>query len=391
VRIALVSNTLPPEGKGGAEAYVAELAAALASRHEVIVLTGAREGDVEGVRIARLPGLGGLEHDAPAVRKALWHARDQWLPSVHRAARRELRSFAPDVVHTHAVQGLSAGVFTAIASEGLRHVHTAHDLGLLCMRVTMTRELEFCGGRCLSCRPQRLIRARAAARRLDLLVAPSDHVRRRHVDAGVVPEKRSLTIRQGTAAASGGAREPAAGGLHVGYIGTLAAIKGVPTLLEAFADGPPGWRLTIAGSGALEADVRAAAAADPRIEFLGRVDGEGKEAFFAGIDTLVVPSEWEENAPLVLVEAAIRGIPAVVSDRGGLPETAEARVFAARDPVALRETIAALAERPDNVREASKRLLERRDELGWETHVERVEAVLVEVAGRAYEPSASAR
>lgn len=382
MRIALVSNTLPPEGKGGAEAYVADLGAALAERHDVLVLTGARTGEIAGARVARLPGLPPLAHDAPAARKALWHARDQWLPSVARAVRGELRSFRPDVVHTHAVQGLSASVFSAVAADDRPHVHTAHDLGLLCMRVTMTRELEFCGGRCLSCRPQRLIRARAAKRRLDRLVAPSDHVRRRHVEAGVVPEERSLTIRQGAPAANGRLREPTAGSLHLGYIGTLAAIKGVPTLLEAVRGGSDGWRLTVAGSGALEDDVRAAAAADPRIEFAGRVDGERKDAFFDAVDVLVLPSEWEENGPLVLVEAGVRGIPAVVSDRGGLPETPEARVFPARDAAALRSVIAALAERPDEVRGASSRLLERAEELGWERHVERVEAVLTEVAAR---------
>jgi glycosyltransferase involved in cell wall biosynthesis len=94
----------------------------------------------------------------------------------------------------------------------------------------------------------------------------------------------------------------------------------------------------------------------------------------------VIPSEWEENAPLVAVEAAVRALPAVVSDRGGLPETAESEIFAARDPHALREAVSRLVERPELLAERSTRLLERRAEFLWATHVARLERVLAQVA-----------
>ena len=380
MRLALVTNTLPPEGRGGAEAYVAGLARELAGRHDVVVLTGARAA-LEGVETVHLPGLPELPRDAHAARKAVWHARDQWLPGVHRATMRALASFNPDVVHTHAVQGLSAAVFTAIRRRQERHVHTAHDLGLLCARVTMTRDGEFCGGHCASCAVQRAIRGRAAASRLDLLIAPSEHVRKRHLEAGLIGEDRALTIPQGTPPAPAAAR--GAGDLErpaLGYIGTLSRIKGVATLLDAFAAAPPEWRLEIAGSGELEPLVRERASADDRIRFHGRLDGEAKEEFFAGLDLLVVPSEWEENAPLVVVEAAVRGLPTVVSDRGGLPETPQAEAFRARDTAALREAVRRLVETPGLLAERSRALIESRERFLWATHVAEVERVLGQVA-----------
>jgi glycosyltransferase involved in cell wall biosynthesis len=380
MRLALITNTLPPEGRGGAEAYVAALARELAERHDVLVLTGARSS-LDEIPTQRLPGLPQLSHSANPARKAAWHALDQWLPGVHRSARNALEDFRPDVVHSHAVQGLSAAVFTAIRGVGARHVHTAHDLGLLCARVTMTRDGEFCGGRCLTCRVQRIVRARAAASRLDLLIAPSDHVRKRHLEAEVVPPERALTIRQGTDAAPGRSRP--VDGLakpQLGYLGTLSRIKGVATLLESFSSAPPHWRLAIAGSGELEPLVRARAAEDPRVSFRGRVEDEAKEAFLAELDLILIPSEWEENAPLVAVEAAVRGLPAVVSDRGGLPETAEAEVFPARSPEALRSAVSRLVETPELLAERSTRLLERRAEFLWSTHVAEVERVLAQVA-----------
>jgi glycosyltransferase involved in cell wall biosynthesis len=380
VRLALVTNTLPPEGRGGAEAYVAALAQELAGRHDVLVLTGARTR-LEGVETVRLPGLDALRPEAHPASKAVWHGRDQWLPGVHRAARRALAEFQPDVVHTHAVQGLSAAPFTAIRSVGARHVHTAHDLGLLCARVTMTRDGEFCGGRCLSCRVQRIVRARAAASRLDLLIAPSEHVLQRHVAEGVIDSARTLSVRQGAAPADPVERpvNPPANP-RIGYLGTLSPIKGIATLLDAFESAPPHWQLAIAGSGRLEPLVAERAAGDGRIGFAGHVEGEAKDRFFESLDLLVIPSEWEENAPLVAVEGAVRGLPAVVSDRGGLTETPFAEVFPARDPVALRDALARLVERPEVLAERSRGLIAHHTDYLWPTHVDAIERALARVA-----------
>jgi glycosyltransferase involved in cell wall biosynthesis len=376
MRLALVTNTLPPEGGGGAEAYVADLAREFGSRHAVLVLTAARSTP-PGIETVRLPGLPPLRHDASPAAKALWHARDQWLPAVHRHVRRALERFEPDVVHTHAVQGLSAAVFTAIRSLGVRHVHTAHDLGLLCARVTMTRDGEYCGGRCLECRVQRAVRARAARSRLDFLIAPSDHIRRRHVEFGAVDEARTVTIRQGAAPAQAVERPigaPAAP--RLGYIGSLSRVKGIETLLDAFRHAPPHWRLVVGGNGELEPLAARRAAEDGRIEFLGRIDEVAKEAFYRELDVLVIPSEWEENAPLVAVEAAMRGLPTVVSDRGGLPEIQGAEVFRSRDRAALLEAVGRLVDSPELLAAKSRGLIGSRERFLWTTHVAEVEQVL---------------
>jgi glycosyltransferase involved in cell wall biosynthesis len=247
----------------------------------------------------------------------------------------------------------------------------------------MTRDGEFCGGRCATCRVQRLVRARAAASRLDLLVAPSDHVRQRHVEAGVVPASRATTIRQGAQEAAGRVRGEDLATPTLGYIGTLSPVKGIRTLLDAFASAPETWRLVVAGSGELEPLVRERAAGDRRIDFRGRVDEDAKERFFEAVELLAIPSEWEENAPLVAVEAAVRGLPTLVSDRGGLPETAEAEIFHARDPRALVAAAKRVFETPGLLAERSRRLLEDRAEFLWPRHVERVEQALAQVAASA--------
>ncbi len=382
MRIAVVTNVLPPEGRGGAEAYAALFAATLAERHDVLVLSASATGDVGGARVAALPRLPHLAPTAPMPEKLVWHARDQWRPSVHVAARRELSAFRPDVVHTHECQGLSAAVFTAISSLRLPHVHTAHDLNLMCARTSMTRDFEYCGGGCAFCRVQRVVRGRAVRRHLTEFIAVSDFILRRHLEAGVADVGHSQVIRHGSAAESRRLRTPQGGGLRVGFIGTLEPHKGLDTLLRAFADPPPGWSLTIAGSGRDETLATAAATDQPQISYLGYVAGAEKERFFDELDVLVIPSQWEEPAALVGTEAAARGIPVIVSDRGGIPELPEATVFPARDAGALREAIAAFAADPDHLQAISKRLLERHDEFTWSTHVAKVEHCLAGASSR---------
>ena len=381
MRVALISSNLFADTGGGAEKYVEDAARSLGKDHEVVVFTGSRS-NADGLNLRRLPGL--PYHDAGsgnALGRAAWHARDQWAPSVHRALKRELAVERPDVVWSHEPQGLSAAVFTAIAAVRLPHVHTAHDLNLLCLRTSMTRDGSFCGGRCLECRVQRSIRGRAASRRLERLIGVSDYITDRHVSAGIVRADRAVTIRNGAERGSTRIRTPS-DQPTVGFIGALAPHKGVLTLLRAARDAPPNWTFLFAGAGPLAAEVESAAREDGRIEWLGRIEGDVKEAFYQRVDVLVVPSEWEEPAPLVAMEAAVRGVPCVVSDRGGLPETPEAQTFHARDAEALLEAVSSFVDAPGTLEHASRRLIEGSDEFTWSTHIARVEEVLRDAARR---------
>jgi glycosyltransferase involved in cell wall biosynthesis len=380
MRLAIIASLLPSDTKGGAEQYVGQVSISLGEKHDVVVLSGSPAGRVDGLPVVRLPRLPELTPEATPAGRILWHALDQWLPSVHFTVARELRRFKPDVVMTHHPQGLSAAVFTAIARVGAPHVHTAHDLNLLCARTSMTREGEFCGGQCASCRVQRTIRGGAIRLNLSRLIGVSRYICDRHVRAGIVPEDRALTIRLGAQPGPARQRQIHGNGLTLGFIGTLGRHKGILTLLDAFDRADPDWRLVIAGSGLCEPDVRAAAERDPRIRYIGHVEGEAKDGFFDEIDLIVIPSEWEEPATFVAVEAAVRGIPAVVSARGGLPETPEARTFRSGDAHGLLAAVRWFVDEPDRLADASARLLRNRPMFDWSRHMHEVEGVLRDVA-----------
>jgi glycosyltransferase involved in cell wall biosynthesis len=382
MRIAFLAGLLTGDTVGGAEIYAEDAARTLAARHEVVFITGSKAPPPDGLVTLRLPGLPLLAGGSVA-RKGLWHLRDQWLPGVHGRLVNHLEETNPDVVASHSIQGLSAAAFTALTRAGVPHVHTAHDLSLLCIRATMTRGGEFCGGGCASCRIQRITRTRALRPNLTRLITISDYVRRRHLEARVIDPSRAVVIPHGTRPGPARRREaPPPGTVTLGFIGMLGRHKGLPTLLEAFRRAPPGWRLVIAGTGELEPEVNALAVSDPRVSYRGRVSGQAKDDFFDALDLVVVPSEWEEPATFVATEAAIRGIPAVVSDRGGLPETPEAQVFRSGDPDALLSAVEWLTE-SGRIAARSAKLLAASGAFTWERHMGRVEEVLTDAANEA--------
>ncbi|HET7272872.1 MAG TPA: glycosyltransferase, partial [Rubrobacter sp.] len=114
--------------------------------------------------------------------------------------------------------------------------------------------------------------------------------------------------------------------LRFGYVGTLAPHKGPDVLLRAFGMLPSetGATLSIHGSEkgyeSYAGELRGLAGDDGRISFRGAFAREELRSVLAGIDVLVVPSRWYENAPGVIFEAFAAGAPVVATNLGGMSE-----------------------------------------------------------------------
>lgn len=111
----------------------------------------------------------------------------------------------------------------------------------------------------------------------------------------------------------------------------FTAKKGVEDLLAAFARVRRAGleaRLTVAGSGPLEARYRERAAAlgiAAEVRFPGFVAAREMPAFLAGQDILVHPSVVDragdkEGSPTVIMEAAAAGLPVIATRHGGIPD-----------------------------------------------------------------------
>lgn len=103
------------------------------------------------------------------------------------------------------------------------------------------------------------------------------------------------------------------------FVGRLEAIKGLQTLIPLWAQ-VAGADLLVAGTGSYESELRALAAGNPRVHFLGaRPQRELGPLYFHARAT-IVPSITFETFGMILIESFARKSPVIVRDLGALPE-----------------------------------------------------------------------
>lgn len=351
MRLLYLVHQFFPEFASGTERVTLQLAQAQQRHgHHVQVLgcrvqpepgtgtgpAGAHHRMVEGVSTwmlphARLPGNADTALD---VDETLAAELERWM-----------REQAFDVVHL--MHGMRMGsAISAAQRAGLPMVVTATDFHLACLRINLVdlagrdcagpEQGRACAARCLgpSWSEQALQRRHAQAQSIlayaSARVVPSAFVATRCEAAfpglgfTVLPHGIDLLA---LAAAARTAPPPAPPqGMHLGFVGSLIAPKGLDLLLQALALRPQlPVTLSVAGSfhddAAYEARIRNLAAADARVRLVGRLDRGGVAALLRTLDLLCLPSRVPETYSLIVHEAAAFGVPALVSPRGA-PATA---------------------------------------------------------------------
>ena len=113
----------------------------------------------------------------------------------------------------------------------------------------------------------------------------------------------------------------------------------------------PGLRLVIAGTGVLDREVAAWAAARSSVEMLGLIPALKVRELAARARAVLVPSVWEEPFGLVVVEAMAAGTATIAAGHGSLPELVTTGVdgvlFPPGDPAAFAQAVADVAADPE--------------------------------------------
>jgi glycosyltransferase involved in cell wall biosynthesis len=258
-----------------------------------------------------------------------------------RALARLLDDHRPDVAHLHSVyHQLTLGVVDELFERGIPVIQTLHDYKIACPAYTLFTEGAPCR-RCVGSTPLHavkhrcikgsipasalaaaeasLARRRGTYSRIQRFIAPSQFARSVAISAGVEPERvvylPYFIPREEMVVPAGRDRDPI---LFFG--GRLDETKGVRQLLRAFDRLSSGTTLRIAGWGPLGEVVAEAAARRPNIVFLGRLDRNEVRTELTRARAMVLPSIWEDNCPLIMLEARARATPVIVSDRGGPSE-----------------------------------------------------------------------
>lgn len=260
--------------------------------------------------------------------------------------REAVRAFRPEVLHAHnTFPLLSPAIHAAARAEGVATVQTLHNYRVMCPSAVLFRD----GGPCHDCvgrsiawpgvlhacyrdsRPatlavaamQTVHRARGTWRRdVDAFIVLARSARDLLVQGGI-PSARVSVVPNVVADSTVHDLGPGEGFL---FVGRLTDDKGVATLLKAWDHLPRGVGLAIAGRGPMDASVREAAARNPDIRVLGRLDRHEVDIALARCRALVAPSLMYESCPLTVLEAFAAGRPVIGSDHGGIADLVEDRL-----------------------------------------------------------------
>jgi glycosyltransferase involved in cell wall biosynthesis len=177
---------------------------------------------------------------------------------------------------------------------------------------------------------------------------------------------------------------------YILYVGSIAARKNLPRLLEAYArlrNWSSNWRLVIAGtrgwksSPVYETVERLELAGC--VHFTGYVEEEDLPALYNGADLFVFPSLYE-GFGLPVLEAMACGAPVVTSNTSSLPEVAgDATLLADPEDVeAITEAMRRVLADRALAKELQAKGLERAEQFTWERTARETIAVYEKVLGQ---------
>jgi glycosyltransferase involved in cell wall biosynthesis len=260
---------------------------------------------------------------------------------------RLLEDFRPDVVEIHHL--LLLGIeFPALVRRVLpnaRIVMMLHDYypicaheGLMVRRHDKARCLTPSADNCHACFPEtsaatfllRKLNIQTHMETIDAFISPSHFLKERFVEWGLAAD-RIADIANGHPAGQPAPEREAHGEPRnvFGYFGNLNRWKGVLPLLEAcriLADEGVEFEMRVHGAPLFQspeflADLDAGfAAAQGAVRRMGQYARGDIPDLMAGLDWVVVPSVWWENAPLTISEAQFHRRPVVASGIGGMAE-----------------------------------------------------------------------
>ena len=346
---------------GGEDAVVAAERAALeAAGHEVIPFYTTNEEIPAGVRGTVASRLRAIAQLLKVSAQTVWNAQ------VYRAVRAIIRRERPDVVHCHNLfPRLSPAVYWACAAERVPVVQTLHNYRLLCLNANLFRltgktehggstgsVCEKCMGRffkwpgivygcyrgshtgsavvALALWIHRLLGT--WTKKVDRYVALTEFQRRKLI-AGGVPE--DLLIVKPNGVILPGDQDPSPADEcppplpYALFVGRLSAEKGVDQLIHAWARCMDAWsdrappRLIIVGDGpqrdALER-LAGAVGTYGSVRLVGAKDRAHVYSYMRHASFLIMPSRWYETFGLVVIEAGLLGVPALVASPSAAAE-----------------------------------------------------------------------
>jgi glycosyltransferase involved in cell wall biosynthesis len=240
-----------------------------------------------------------------------------------------------DVIHFHNMSLLGPTTMTLDSRHGPAvKLYTTHEHWLVCpMHVLWKFDREPCRTpQCLQCtlagkRPPQVWRytnlLAESSRSIDRFVAPSRFTARMHAERGFTEPVGHLPyfIDRADSDWQNPAPRPHERPYFL-FVGRLERIKGLQVVIEQWRR-VEGVDLLVAGAGEYGDELRAMAAGNDRIRFLGPQSQRALGALYVHAEAVLVPSITFETFGMTIIEAYARKTPVIAHDLGALSEVVE--------------------------------------------------------------------
>lgn len=307
----------------------------------------------------------------------------------------------PDLAHIGHLNHLSTGLVDQLYQRHIPIIFTLHDFWLMCPRgqflqrnfgATTFHQLcdaqadQKCAKACynayFSGLPNtyerdlhywtnwihaRMRETRNLTKKVDMFIAPSNYLRTRFITDFDIPPEKIIYLDYGFPLEylSTPPAQPKAD-FSFGYIGTHIPAKGIHLLIEAFEqlEGRASLKIWGRQNGVYTKFLKAMAekvqTKDKAILWMGEYSNqEIAKAVFSQVDSIVVPSIWGENSPLVIHEAQACGVPIITANYGGMKEYVRHHVngllFEHRNSDDLKAQMQYALTHPDQIKTFAKR------------------------------------
>lgn len=322
--------------RGGSETSLFSLMDGLTERgHAVVPFSMHHTQNIESVYSKYFVPERDFQHDKTLSNAA----RAIYSTEVAEALEKLLAEVPIDIAHVHNISyQLTPSIFSVLKKRNIPIVSTLHDYQLICPNYKLYTE----GSPCERCFVHKYwnavihkcvqdsfsVSALAAAEMflhknvlhsydaVDRFIAPSRFMKDIVTRWGIASE-RVVHIPHGIDTLPITHKKR---GDYILYAGRLEKEKGVLTIIRASQQS--GVRVRIVGSGTQEKELKRLCTAENilSVEFLGQQNPERVRELMGEAAACVVPSEWYENAPMVIYEALASGTAVIGSRIGGIPE-----------------------------------------------------------------------
>ncbi|WP_072620619.1 glycosyltransferase [Spirulina major] len=187
------------------------------------------------------------------------------------------------------------------------------------------------------------------SKQVSIYITLTEFARQKFIEGGFPPDKivtKPNFVHPDPGVGSG------AGGYAL-FVGRLSVEKGLDTLLTAWQQLQTPIPLKIVGDGPLAEQVKAIAATNPAVEWLGRKAMPEVHHLMGEARFLVFPSQWYETFGRVAVEAFAKGTPVIAAKIGAIAELVTHNHtgfhFQPGDPQDLARVVQSVLQQPDKL------------------------------------------